>query len=266
MATSTDQWASGAAYEAYMGRWSRMLARPFVEWLRVAPGAHWLEVGCGTGALTSAICAIAKPEAVVACDPAEPFVGHTKSKVTDPRASFVVTGLEALPKRDGGFDAVVSGLVLNFIPNPEQALAKMRDRAARNGVVAAYVWDYSGGFELLKHFWAEAVALDPKAAPLDEGARFPLCHAPALASLFEAVGFDDVQTTALDIPTTFSDFDDLWTPFLGGTGPAPAYVVSLEAEQRDALKERLKARIRTEADGTIRLTARALGVRGRVAG
>jgi SAM-dependent methyltransferase len=261
-ATTDDQWASGVAYERYMGRWSRKLARPFVEWLGVKSGARWLEVGCGTGALTATICEVGAPAAVVACDPAEPFVGHTRHKIRDPRVSFGVATVEALPSEQRGFDAVVSGLVLNFIPNPEKALSSMRERAAPNGTVAAYVWDYADGFELLKHFWVEAVALNPWAAPLDEGVRFPLCREPALASFFQNVGLSNVETTALDIATTFIDFDDLWTPFLGGTGPAPAYVVSLEPAQRDALKDRLRARFRPEPDGTLRLTARAWAVRG----
>jgi SAM-dependent methyltransferase len=261
-ATTDDKWASGAAYERYMGRWSRKLARPFVEWLRVKPGARWLEVGCGTGALTATICDVAAPAAVVACDPAEPFVGHTRQNVSDPRVSFAVASVEALPSEQTGFDAVVSGLVVNFIPNAEKALASMRERATATGTVAAYVWDYSDGFELLKAFWAEAVALDARAATLDEGVRFPLCRQPALAAFFRTAGLSNVETSALDIPTTFVDFDDLWTPFLGGTGPAPAYVTSLEPAQRDALRERLRARLRPEPDGSFRLTARAWAVRG----
>jgi SAM-dependent methyltransferase len=261
-ATTDDKWASGVAYERYMGRWSRKLARPFVEWLRVKPDGRWLDVGCGTGALTSTICEVAAPAAVLACDPAEPFVGHTRHKITDPRVSFAVAAVGALPNEQRGFDAVVSGLVLNFIPNPEVALSSMRERAAPDGIVAAYVWDYAGGFELLRRFWEDAVALDPGAAPLDERVRFPLCHEPALASLFQAVGLSNVETTALDIATTFIDFDDLWTPFLGGTGPAPAYVVSLDPARRDALLDRLRARFRPEPDGTLRLDARAWAVRG----
>lgn len=262
MTATDDKWASGAAYETYMGRWSRRVARPFVEWVGAGEAAHWLEIGCGTGALTAAICDAGKAASVIACDPAEPFVAHTRSKVSDPRASFVVAGVESLPSREGGFDAIVSGLVLNFIPAPDRALANMRERARPGGIVAAYVWDYAGGFEFLKHFWAEAVALDPAAEKLDEGVRFPLCHEPALAEIFRSTGLSDVSTRALDIPTHFASFDDYWTPFLGGTGPAPAYVTSLDPPRRDALRERLRARIRAESDGSIRLNARAWGARG----
>jgi SAM-dependent methyltransferase len=264
MKAAGDKWASGDAYEAYMGRWSRALARAFVAWLRPKPLGHWLEVGCGTGALTATICSLCEPASVLACDPAAPFIEHARSQLVDARLSFVVAGADALPCRDGGFDAIVSGLVLNFLPDAERAVASMRERLGPAGTVAAYVWDYERGLEFLRHFWEEAVASDPAAAALDEGARFPLCHAPALASVFRAAGLADVDTASLDVATDFVDFDDYWRPFLGGTGPAPSYVASLDPARRDSLRERLKRRMRSEGDGRIRLRAQAWAVRGRV--
>src|SRR5262245_63222744 len=114
MKASGDGWTSGSAYETYMGRWSRSLAPVFVDWLRIKPSAHWLDVGCGTGALTSTICEICNPASVTGCDLAEPFVEHERRNVADRRAAFVVAGANTLPSRHGGFDAIVSGLVLNF--------------------------------------------------------------------------------------------------------------------------------------------------------
>lgn len=262
---TADKWDSGAAYESYMGRWSRPLARSFVEWLRLKPAAHWLEVGCGTGALTEAICELGDPASVVACDSAEAFVAHARRHLEDARAAFVVAGADALPETPGGFDTIVSGLVLNFLPQPQRALASMRERLAAHGVAAAYVWDYASGTEFLQHFWAEAVAADPGAATLDERTRFPLCEPAALMSVFRAAGFANVDTTALVIATAFADFDDFWKPFLGGTGPAPSYVGSLGPRQRDDLRERLRRRLRAERDGNIRLRARAWAVRGTAA-
>ena len=257
-----DEWVTGDAYEAYMGRWSRLLARVFVEWLHPKPSANWLEVGCGTGALTSAICELCEPASVVACDPSEPFIEHARSNLSDSRASFRVAGAEALPRRDGGFDAVVSGLVLNFLPDAGEALSSIRERLRRGGTVAAYVWDYAEGMEFLRFFWEEAVASDPRAAALDEGRRFPLCRTPALAALFRAAGLAQVETHSLEIPTHFATFDDYWTPFLGGTGPAPSYVASLNPTSRESLKERLRGRLHAGSDGRIQLRARAWAVRG----
>jgi SAM-dependent methyltransferase len=259
---SGDKWVTGDAYEAYMGRWSRPLARVFVEWLQPKPSAHWLEVGCGTGALTSTICDLCEPASVVACDPSEPFIEHARNNLSDARASFVIAGAEALPSRDGGFDAVVSGLVLNFLPDPGHAVASMRERLRPGGVVAAYVWDYAEGMEFLRCFWEEAVALNPRAAALNESRRFPLCRVPALISLFRAAGLEQVETDLLDIPADFADFADYWTPFLRGTGPAPSYVASLDSPSRESLRERLRRRLHAGSDGRIQLRARAWAVRG----
>ena len=200
---SGDGWLAGDAYEGYMGRWSRRLARAFVEWVGPTPSASWLEIGCGTGALTSTICNLCEPASIIACDPSASFVEHAREHLPDPRASFVVAGSEGLPYRDGGFDVAVSGLVLNFLPDPNKAVACIRERLRQGGTVAAYVWDYADGMEFLRLFWDESVALDPGAVVLHEGKRFPLCEAPALASLFRRGGLAQVETRALEIPTEF---------------------------------------------------------------
>jgi len=262
VSASGDNWVAGDAYEAYMGRWSRPVAEVFVKWLQPKPSAHWLEVGCGTGALTCAICDRCEPASVVACDPAAAFIEHARRSVPDARASFVNAGAESLPTRDRGFDAVVSGLVLNFLPDPGQAVASIRKRLRPGGIAAAYVWDYAEGMEFLRCFWEEAVASDPRAAALDEGRRFPLCRLPALASLFRATGLGQVETSALEAPTDFADFADYWTPFLSGTGPAPGYVASLDAASRELLRGRLERRLCAGSGGRIRLRARAWAVRG----
>jgi len=257
-----DQWAAGDAYEAYMGRWSRLVAMEFVQWLKAEPGGAWLEVGCGSGALTASICQVGEPGSVVACDQSAPFVEYMRTHVRDPRVTGVAATTDALPARTGGFDVVVSGLVLNFIPEPTVALAAMRDRVREDGVVAAYVWDYSGGIEMLARFWDAAVAQDPGAGGLDESRRFEAWHPRYVASLFERAGLEEVAHSVLSVPTPFANFDDYWAPFLGGTGPAPTYVASLTPSRRDELQERVRAGLPTASDGSIRLHARAVAVRG----
>ncbi len=130
------------------------------------------------------------------------------------------------------------------------------------GTVGAYVWDYAGKMQLMRHFWDAAAALDPRAVGQDEGRRFPICHPKPLAELFLAAGLADVETRAIDIATNFTDFEDYWSPFLGGQGPAPSYTMSLSEERRAALRERLRAGLPTAIDGSIRLVARAWAVRG----
>jgi SAM-dependent methyltransferase len=174
----------------------------------------------------------------------------------------VVEGVGDLPAREPGFDAVVSGLVLNFVPEPDHAVESMLQRVRPKGFVGAYVWDYSRGMAFLRYFWDEAVAMDPSARDLDEGHRFPLCQPDALTSLFDRAGLRRVETRALEIQTNFADFDDYWKPFLGSTGPAPTYLASLDSDRREHLRNRLKQRLPAAADGSISLRARAWAVRG----
>jgi SAM-dependent methyltransferase len=261
MTSAGDQWASGNAYETYMGRWSRQIGRAFIQWLAPAGGRHWLDVGCGTGALTETIGLRANPGSVTGCDPAEGFVAYAREHVRVPNASFQVAGAANLPRRDDGFDVIVSGLALNFIPDPSAAVRAMRDRLNPEGLVAAYVWDYAAGLEFVRYFWDEAVALNSAAATLDEGVRFPLCREPALRSLFQDAGLPAVETGSLEIRTRFENFDDYWAPFLGGTGPAPAYVASLAESDRRQLQDRLRRRL-APSGGPFDLRARAWAVRG----
>jgi hypothetical protein len=158
---------------------------------------------------------------------------------------------------------VASGLVLNFIPDLPAALSEMIRVTAPGGTIAAYVWDYADGMEMLRHFWDTAVALDPSAASLHEGTRFPLCNPAALRAAFAGAGLAQIETSGLEIPTPFADFEEYWTPFLGGQGPAPAYAMSLPEEQRTRLKETLRARLPMDAGGAIALTALVWAVRGR---
>ena len=257
-----DVWASGEDYEPYVGRWSRLVTRDFLAWLRIPPGLRWLDVGCGTGALSSAIIALAEPRELAGLDPAAGFVVYARAHLTDDRARFAVGDARDIPFASGAFDAVVSGLMLNFVPQPLDAVVEMARVARPGGVVAAYVWDYAGEMQLMRHFWDAVMALDPAAAHLDEGRRFPLCQPEPLAELYRAAGLHAVDVCAIDVPTHFRDFDDFWEPFLGGQGPAPGYVLSLDEEPRDRLRERLRATLPTESDGTIQLIARAWGVRG----
>jgi SAM-dependent methyltransferase len=257
-----DVWAAGDAYEAYVGRWSRPVAAQFVHRLDVPAGRRWLDVGCGTGTLTATILATADPVEVVGVDTSTGFLDHARARIASPRTSFQPGDAMSLPVPDRYFDAVVSGLALNFVADPGRATAEFARAAAPGGTVAGYVWDYAEGMEMLRHFWDAAAALDPAAAELDEGRRFPLCRPQPLRELWATAGLDRVAVEAIDVATVFADFDDYWLPFLGGQGPAPGYVTSLTDQRRDALRDLLRARLATDPDGTITLGARAWMVRG----
>ena len=263
MAKSTsDVWAAGDAYEPYVGRWSRLVAHRFLEWLSVPSGEAWLDVGCGTGALTQAVIERAAPGRIVGIDPSDGFLAHARARCADGRARFQTGDAQALPFADRSFDAVASGLVLNFVPDPAKAMREMARVAAPGGCVAVYVWDYAGEMQLIRRFWDEAVALDPSAKDLDEGCRFPMCAPDRLRQLFADTGLGAIDGTAIDVPTVFKDFDDYWSPFLGGQGPAPGYCMALDSGRRERLRERLRATLPVEVDGGIRLIARAFATRG----
>lgn len=262
MSVVADVWDNSAAYEAYVGRWSRLIAGAFVRWLALPPDGAWLDFGCGTGALTREILATAQPRHVVGCDRSSTYGSFASGQTDDRRATFVAADLSSLPQIDRGFDAVVSGLVLNFLSAPPEGLAAMAARTRAGGVVAAYVWDYAEGMQMMRLFWDAACALDPAARDLDEGVRFPLCRPAPLQELFEQVGLGTVQVQPLEIATEFRDFDDYWTPFLGGQGPAPGYAISLNSQRRGRLRDLIRSRIPVKADGTITLTARAWAAKG----
>jgi hypothetical protein len=156
-----------------------------------------------------------------------------------------------------GYDVVASSLVLNFISDPVAALRDMRSLAADGGTVGACVWDYAGGMEFLRRFWDAAVALDPAARQSDEGERFPICSPSGLQAAFREAGFSSVGVEALEVETRFQNFDDYWSPFVGGPGPAPGFLASLSAEGQRDLASRLEATLPRHNDGTITLTARA---------
>ena len=267
MSTDTaapDSWAGANRYEAYVGRWSRHVARRFVRALGVVDGGRWLDVGCGTGAVTSAVLDLCAPAAVVGVDPAPDFLARAAGTIRDPRVSFREGDALHLPADGSRFDAVVSGLVLNFVTDRAGALTAMAAAARGGGVVAAYVWDYAEGMQFMRHFWDAAIACDPAAAVHDEGARFPFTRPGPLWELFSGAGLEDVVTEPIDVPTVFADFDDYWGPFLGGTGPAPAYAATLRTQELAALRNEVRAHLPVASDGSIALTARAWSVRGSV--
>lgn len=262
LARPPDTWTSGAAYERYVGRWSRLVAREFLSWLGVVPGSRWLDVGCGTGALSQAILEVAAPAHVRGVDRSDGYISYAQAHVRDQRARFDVGDALALPGQPASYDAAISGLMLNFLPQPEPAVREMARVSRSGGVVAAYVWDYAGQMQLMRHFWNAAAALDPHAFELDEGQRFPLCQPAPLVGLFQQAGLTQVELRAIDIATDFQDFDDYWSPFLGGQGPAPSYVTALSDERRAALREHIRAGLPFALDGSIPLVARAWAVRG----
>ena len=259
---AADAWDSGHAYEQYVGRWSRKVAVEFLRWLAPLPGLAWADIGCGTGALASTILDVCEPLSVHGIDASEGFVSQARTRIGDPRAHFETGDATRLPWESGVRDVTVSGLVLNFVRDHESLMREMARVTRSGGRVAAYVWDYAGGMQMMRHFWDAAIAVSPDDAKLDQAERFPLCEPGPLQALFERAGLKSVTLQAIDIPTVFQNFDDYWTPFLGQTGAAPSYLASVPDEIREGIRLRLESRLTSMPGGRIELTARAWGVQG----
>jgi SAM-dependent methyltransferase len=253
--------SEGDGYERFMGRWSRRLAPLFAEFAQVSEGDHVLDVGSGTGALSLAAADVASVW-VTGIERSADYVRYAQERAPSDRTRFEVGDATALPFADSTFDRTLSMLVLNFVPEPAVALDQMIRVTRPGGVVAAAVWDYGDGMDMLRAFWDEAVALAPAAAPRDER-HMPLSTRGALAELWDTHGLGDVEEQPLTIDMAFPTFDDYWQPFLCGQGPAGAYVASLAESDRQALQSRLRVRLVSRVpDEGFTLTARAWAVRG----
>ena len=246
----------------YVGRWSRRVGEKFLNWLEAPPGSNWLDLGCGTGALTTQILEQCQPSSVIGVEPSEGFLTLARQQVEDAKAEFRQGDGATVPVADASVDVAVSGLVLNFIPDPKAALAELSRSTSPDGLIAGYVWDYAGHVQFMRYFWDAAVELDPAAKEKDEGVRFPICRPGPLRDLFESAGLRNVVTAPIDVPTPFQDFDDYWRPFLTGIAPAPGYCASLNDEDQEKLRKRLVGTLPTDPDGMILLAARAWAVRG----
>lgn len=264
MKNLSDTWERGDPYEQYMGRWSRQIAPRFLTWLDVPEGRHWLDVGCGTGALSAAILDHCAPASVTGIEPSEGFLNRARNRLAG-KVVLHRSDAESIPLDSSSVDVAVSGLALNFIPDQQAALAEMTRVIRNEGILGAYIWDYAGKMEFIRHFWDAVLDLDPESANMDEAVRFPLCNPLALTELFQWSGLQAVEVTAIDIPTHFSSFEDFWNPFLGGQGPAPAYAMALDEARRARLRDHIQQRISVQVDGSILLTARAWAVRSTVA-
>lgn len=257
-----ENWDSGNSYEHFMGRWSKLLALEFLNWLDLPNNLRWLDIGCGTGALSETISRHFNPSHLTCIDPSEEFLNHAKKRLNN-KGEFLIGDAIDIPQKDNSIDVVVSGLVLNFIPDLRSALAEMKRILKRNGLITAYVWDYSGRMDFLRYFWDAAFMIDPESANLDEGARFPICNSDNLKNAFQQADLSEIEVRTLDITTIFKDFNDYWTPFSGGQGPAPGYLASLSKDLRVKLRKKLEKNLPVETDGSIKLLGRAIVIKGK---
>jgi ubiquinone/menaquinone biosynthesis C-methylase UbiE len=258
-----DKWTSGADYDQWMGRWSQLVAEEFLSWLGLTPRLRYLDVCCGSGVLTEAIVERLAPARVVGIDASAKQIRFARAHRGGPGINFEIGDALHLPFAADSFDIAVCGLGLNYVPEAEGALREMRRVTVPKGIIAGYVWDFAEGTRFLREFWDAAAAVDGEALRHDQARRFPWCNPVALRELFARAGLKEVEVTALVITTRFTSFDDYWQPLQTGQGSAPNYLASRSEGTRDAIRERLRQSLPTDAQGGIALPARAWGVRGR---
>ncbi|HEX7906270.1 MAG TPA: class I SAM-dependent methyltransferase [Chitinophagaceae bacterium] len=261
MKKTSDTWNSGDPYEYFMGRWSKLMAPEFLKWLDLPYNLSWLDIGCGTGALSETINLRCKPARLSCIDPSADFLEKAKEKLGD-KVEFAIGNASNIPEANNSVDVVVSGLALNFFPDLNSAFSEIKRVLKVKGIMAAYVWDYAGRMDFLRLFWDTVIEINPDAKNHDEGIRFPICNIDNLKKTFREAGLTEIETTFLDIYTVFKNFEDYWNPFLGGQGPAPTYLASLPGNLKNEIKSLLLKKLPAEPDGSIRLLARAIAARG----
>jgi len=251
------------AYERFMGRWSRLVAPRLVDFTGLPERGRMLDVGSGTGSLTFAIAKQMGQARIVGIDPSQEYVAYaiTRNPFAD-RASFEVGDAQQLRYADASFDAALSLLVFNFIPDPKKAVFELRRVTRPGGCLSAAVWDYGDGMQMLRRFWDAAIHIDPGAKKLDEK-RMPLCRQGELSALWKEGGLEHIREQPVDIQMQFASFADYWDPFLLGQGPVGSYAHRLNHEKRRLLRNEVKRRLSLSAENApFVLPARVWAVRG----
>jgi SAM-dependent methyltransferase len=256
--------ANAKGYESFMGRWSGRLAPLLLAFSHVRDGWQVLDVGSGTGSLALEIVR-RKPNCLVTgIDPSPEYVAYASSRVSSPAVTFEVGNAQSPIFPAGKFDASISLLALNFVPDAARALVELKRVTRVGGCICAAVWDYGGRMDMLRIFWNAAIVIDSKAEAEDEK-HMPLCRAGELQQLWNDAGLADIEEQPLEIATRFKSFDDYWQPFLAGQGPAGARVARLSPERRLELRDKIKQLLPDESNsGSFDLKARAWAVRGTV--
>lgn len=253
--------SDGAAYERFMGRWTRAAGTIFLDWVAPSAGARWLDIGCGTGVFTELVVDACSPATLVAVDPAEPQIELARKKPIAQRADFRVADAQTLPFSDGTFDVVVSALVINFIPDRPRALAEMRRVCRPGGVVAGYVWDFAAqrGPNSPIRLGLNQVGAKPPPVPGTEDSRLE-----ALTSLFAGRKLTDIATKAINVTMSFPDFNDFWRSQTPSYSPMGKMIAALSQTDREKLIESVRSLLPPSADGSITYSARANAIKARV--
>ena len=263
MSENTTHFDDAAAYDLFMGRWSRGVGSVFLDWLAPPSGARWLEVGCGSGAFTAMVLDRCAPATMNAIDPSKSQIDYVCRGPLAQRADFRIADAQALPFPDATFDVVASALVINFIPDRPRGLTEMRRVARRSGVVAGYVWDFAAELGPSRPLRAgmRGVGLEPRGQSGTEDTSLA-----ALRSLFERAGFETIETRAIDVSLDFSNFDQYWRAQTPPLHPNVKAMAALTEKDRAKVIDLARAELMTRSDGSITTSSRASAIKARVPG
>jgi SAM-dependent methyltransferase len=256
-----ESWNDSNAYDLYVGRWSRLIAEDFLHWLQPPPNVSWLEVGCGTGSLTTEILDRTSPSRVLAIDKSDAYLTKARTQIASPLVSFFKTDLSDLHV-GAEFDYITSGLVLNFLPDVEEKLECMIQYLRTGGSISAFVWDYAGHYQPMRIFWDAAKTLYREAAKFDAGIKYPLCTEGSLKALFEAVDLSNIRFRKIERIATFRDFDDYWLPIASAQGSVSEFLGTLSEDKKNDLKTSVKSKLPMALNGEIKLILSALAIEG----
>lgn len=261
MTSAEIRFDDGLGYEQYMGTWSQLVGAVFLDWLAAAPGLHWLDIGCGSGAFTASVIERCAPAFVDGVDPSEAQLASARTRLAGRAAAFRQADAMALPLAADVADVAVMPLVIFFLPDPAQGVAEMARVVRPGGIAAAYAWDMDGGgfpYQTL-HDEMRAAGIPVPMPPSPEASRLDV-----LRELWVGAGMDDVETRAITVQRTYAGFDDYWATVLRGPSVG-AQLRGLSANDVSVMQARMRAVLSTAADGRLICHARAHAVKGRVA-
>jgi ubiquinone/menaquinone biosynthesis C-methylase UbiE len=251
-----------------MGRWSARLAPLFLDFCDDDRAQSYLDVGCGTGALTKTIRARHGNAAVVGLDPSKQFIAHLSAQIADSRSWFCRGDAQDLPFADGRFDAALGLLILQQMPDPLRMVREMARATRPGGTVGTAIWNFQTGMPMFSIFWDAVGKIDPVAAAARRANKSkPITGTSeeSLAELWQAAGLENVTATTIELPQSFANLEDFWVPFLSDATPSSSVASKMEAHTQAALKEEIRLRLLGDrTDGPFSLTAGAFAVRGQV--
>jgi SAM-dependent methyltransferase len=259
MVEQTIRFDDGAAYEQFMGIWSRLAGEIFLDWLAPSPGLRWIDIGCGNGAFTELLVQRCSPVEVQGIDPSEGQLAFARSRLATRVAEFRLGDATALPFPADRFDAAIMALVLVFVPEPAKAVAEMVRVVRPGGTVATYMWDMLGGGFPLDPLVVEmrAMGLNPPRAPQLEASR-----TEALRDLWRGAGLKAVEAREITVGRSFADFNDYWMTSMKSPSLGPT-IAAMATADREMLKDRLRALLPADPEGRITCGARANAIKGR---